>query len=74
MPRRTIRVKSETLGRLRSYNLRGATYDDLLNDLMDDCPPERFVLEHDLRLKGEAFSEWKEVRKRLTDLPESRTE
>ena len=61
----TIPVKQETLARLRSYKIGGATYDDVLNDLMDDQPPEGFIREHLRRLKEETFSDWKDVRKRL---------
>ena len=61
----TVPVKPETLARLRSYKLGGATYDDVLNELMDDRPPAGFVREHLRRLKEEEFSDWKEVRKRL---------
>ena len=35
----TIPVKPETLARLRSYKVGGSTYDDVLNDLLDDHPP-----------------------------------
>ena len=61
----TIPVKPETLSRLRSYKIGDATYDDVLNDLMDDQPPEGFIREHLRRLKEETFSDWKDVRKRL---------
>ncbi len=61
----TIPVKKETLARLRSYKIGGATYDDVLNDLMDDQPPAGFIREHLRRLKEETFSDWKDVRKRL---------
>ncbi len=61
----TIPVKPETLARLRSYKVGGATYDDVLNDLMDDQPPEGFIREHLRRLKQEPFSDWKDVRKRF---------
>ncbi len=57
-------MKQETLARLRSYKVGGATYDDVLNDLMDDQPPAGFVPEHLRRLKEETFSDWKEVQKR----------
>ncbi len=59
----TIPVKQETLARLRSYKVGGATYDDVLNDLMDDQPPAGFIREHLRRLK-ETFSDWKDVQKR----------
>ena len=61
----TIPVKPETLARLRAYKLGGSTYDDVLNDLMDDRPPAGFIREHLRRLKEEEFSDWKDVRKRL---------
>ncbi len=61
----TIPVKRETLTRLRSYKVGGATYDDVLNDLMDERPPTGFIREHLRRLKEEEFSDWKDVRKRL---------
>ncbi len=61
----TIPVKRETLARLRSYKIGGSTYDDVLNDLMDDQPPAGFIREHLRRLKEETFSDWKDVRKRL---------
>jgi len=65
MPTTTIPVKRETWARLRSYRVGGATYDDVLNDLMDDCPPAGFIREHLRRLKEEEFSDWQDVRKRL---------
>lgn len=61
----TIPVKPETLARLRGYKVGGSTYDDVLNDLMDDRPPAGFIREHLRRLKEEEFSDWKDVRKRL---------
>ena len=61
----TIPVKPETLARLRAYKVGGSTYDDVLNDLMDDRPPMGFIREHLRRLKEEEFSDWKDVRKRL---------
>jgi len=65
MPTTTIPVKRETLARLRSYKVGGATYDDVLNDFMDDRPPTGFIREHLRRLKEEEFSDWKDLRKRL---------
>ena len=61
----TIPVRPETLARLRSYKVRGATYDDVLNDLMDDQPPQGFIREYRRCLEEERFSNWNEVRKRL---------
>src|SRR5205807_6306772 len=65
MPTMTIPVKRETWARLRSYKVGGATYDDVLNDLMDDRPSAGFVRDHLRRLKEEEFSDWEDVRKRL---------
>ena len=53
------------MARLRSYKVGGATYDDVLNDFMDDRPPTGFIREHLRRLKEEEFSDWKDLRKRL---------
>jgi hypothetical protein len=61
----TVPVKPETLARLRAYKVGGSTYDDVLNDLMDERPPIGFIQEHLRRLKEEPFSDWKDVRKRL---------
>ncbi len=60
----TIPVKQETLARLRSYKVGGATYDDVLNDLMDDQPPAGFIHEHLRRMKEETFSDWKDAQTR----------
>ena len=35
----TVSVRPPTLKRLRSYKVNGTTYDDVLNDLMDENPP-----------------------------------
>lgn len=61
----TVPVRKETLRRLRTYKVGGATYDDVLNDLMDDHPPAMFVQEHLRRLFEEPDIPWREVRKRL---------
>jgi len=40
----TVPVKPETLSRLRRYKTGGASYDEVLNDLMDDHPrPHSFA-------------------------------
>lgn len=61
----TVPVRQETLRRLRAYKVGGATYDDVLNDLMDENPPVTFVREHLRRLHEEPDIPWQEVRKRL---------
>ena len=61
----TVPVKPETLRRLRSYKVGGTTYDEVLNDLMDDNPPGTFIREHLRRLREEPDIPWSDVRKRL---------
>ena len=61
----TVPVKPATLRRLRSYKIGGTTYDEVLNDLMDDNPPVAFIREHLRRLREEPDIPWDEVRKRL---------
>jgi len=61
----TVPVRPETLRRLRAYKVGGATYDDVLNNLMDDTPPEAFIREHLRRLREEPDIPWHVVRKRL---------
>jgi hypothetical protein len=61
----TVPVKPETLRRLRLYKVGGTTYDEVLNDFMDDSPPDAFVREHLRRLHEEPDIPWREVRKRL---------
>jgi hypothetical protein len=60
----TVPVKPETLRRLRAYKMGGATYDEVLNDLMDDAPPVAFIREHLRRLREEPDVPWREVRQR----------
>lgn len=60
----TIPVKPDTLVRLRNYKVGGASYDDVLNDLMDDHPPEEFLREMLRRLKEEKRVSWQTVKKR----------
>ncbi|MBI4361992.1 MAG: hypothetical protein HY558_02350 [Euryarchaeota archaeon] len=40
---KTVPVKPDTWQRLKSYKMGDATYDDVLNDLMDSVPVERFA-------------------------------
>lgn len=61
----TVPVKPETLRRLRGYKTGGASYDDVLNDLMDEVPPESFIREHVRRLREEPGKPWREVKRRL---------
>ena len=61
----SVPVKAETLRRLRSYKVGGTTYDEVLNDLMDDTPPGAFIREHLRRLREEPDIPWRDIRKRL---------
>lgn len=40
MAYRTVNVKPETHDRLQIYRVAGRTFDDVLNIIMDACPPE----------------------------------
>ncbi len=61
----TIPLRKETLDKLRGYKVGGASYDDLINDLLAVHPPEEFFLEHLRRLRGEERRSWSEIRKEL---------
>ena len=61
----TVPVKGATLRRLRSYKTGGATYDDVLNEMMDEIPPDSFIQEHLRRLREEETVSWDAVRSRL---------
>jgi hypothetical protein len=60
----TVPVKGGTLRRLRSYKTGGATYDDVLNEMMDEIPPDSFIQEHLRRLREEETVSWEAVRSR----------
>lgn len=60
----TVPVKPDTLRRLRGYKIGGKTYDDVLNDFMDEHPPAEFLAEHVRRLKDKTSS-WADVKRRL---------
>jgi predicted CopG family antitoxin len=60
----TISVRPETLARLRGYKSGGASYDEVLNRLMDTHPPHRFVREHLRRLREESRVSWSTVKRR----------
>ncbi len=61
----TVPVKGETLRRLRGYKTGGASFDDVLNEMMDEIPPATFVQEHLRRLREEERVSWDSVRIRL---------
>lgn len=61
----TAPVKGETLRRLRGYKTGEASFDDVLNEIMDEIPPESFIREHPRRLHEEETVPWDVVRSRL---------
>ena len=61
----TLSLKPSTLRRLRSYKVAGMTYDDVLNDLMDEQPTAEFWKEHERRLREEDSIPWEDVKKDL---------
>jgi len=61
----SVPVKPETLRRLRSYKVGGKTYDDVLNEFMDETPTEAYWKEQARRLKEEPDIPWDEVRKKF---------
>lgn len=61
----TLSIKPKTLRRLKAYKVAGMSYDDVLNDLMDEQPTEAFWKEHRRRLEMEESIPWADVKKRL---------
>ncbi|MCI4363556.1 MAG: hypothetical protein L3K13_04545 [Thermoplasmata archaeon] len=61
----TVPVKGDTLRRLRSYKSGGASFDEVLNEMMDEIPPGSFVKEHLRRLHEEDTVSWDSVKARL---------
>lgn len=63
--RTTVPVKGDTLRRWRGYKTGGARYDEVLNEMMDEIPPESIVKEHLRRLCEEETVSGDSVRSRL---------
>jgi hypothetical protein len=61
----SVPVKPETLRRLRAYKTMGASYDDVLNDLMELNPPASFLREHLRSLEEDERIPWREVKKKI---------
>mgnify|MGYP001588095309 CR=1 FL=1 len=61
----SLSLKPSTLRRLRAYKVAGMSYDDVLNDLMDEQPTAAFWKEHERRLREEDSIPWEEVKERL---------
>jgi hypothetical protein len=66
-----VPVRENTFRRLRAYKMGGATYDEVLNNLMDALPLERVTAatlrEHKRRLRSGQWVDLKDVRKSLGD-------
>lgn len=50
---KTIPVRPETHERLTAYKMGKATYDDVVNGLMDMVPLEEFIAEHVAKQKAD---------------------
>jgi hypothetical protein len=50
---KTIPVRPETHERLTAYKLGDATYDDVVNALMDMAPLEEFLRQHVAEQRGD---------------------
>lgn len=54
----SVPVKPETLRRLRSYKVGGKTYDDVLNEFMDETPTAEFIQWHLDQVKDQPRIPW----------------
>ena len=54
----TVPVKPETLRRLRDYKVGGKTYDDVLNEFMDETPTAEFIQWHLDQVKNAPRIPW----------------
>ena len=67
----SVAVRRATFERLKDYKMGGATFDEVLHQLMDALPieevSEEVLAEHRRRLKDLRGRDWKEVRKSLGD-------
>lgn len=61
----SLPVRPETLRRLKGYKFGGASYDAVINDLLDAHPPEEFFIEHLRRLREEPRRPWSGIRNEL---------
>jgi len=69
---KTIPVRPSTWKRLRDYRMGDATFDAVLNELMDNVPLEVFskklIEEHYERMKTFEGRSWRKVKNDLKDL------
>ena len=68
---KNVPVREDTWERLRGYKMGSATYDQVLNELMNALPledvAEKVVREHRRRMRSRRGRGWKAVRKTLGD-------
>jgi len=68
---KNLPVREDTWERLRGYKMESATYDQVLNELMNALPledvAEKVVREHRRRMRSRHGRGWKAVRKTLGD-------
>lgn len=68
---KNVPVREDTWERLRGYKMGSATYDQVLNELMNALPledvAEKVVREHQRRMRSRRGRGWKAVRKTLGD-------
>ena len=68
---KTIPLLPDTYARLTAYKWGGASYDAVLNNLMDAVPLEkvsrRVLSEHDARMKQRNGRDWRAAKKALGD-------
>lgn len=68
---KNVPVREDTWERLRGYKMGSATYDEVLNELMNALPledvAEKVVREHRRRMRSRRGRGWKAVRKTLGD-------
>lgn len=68
---KTVAMRRRTFERLQDYKWGGATFDEVLNDLMDRQPleevTEEVLREHRRSLRGFQGRDWRQVRKSLGD-------
>jgi len=70
-PYKNVPVRQATWQRLRAYKMADATFDEVLNLLMDSVPLERVaqrvIREHKRAMKNFKGTDWREIRKSLGD-------
>ena len=61
----SLSLKPTTLRQLRAYKVGGMTYDDVLQQLMEETPPAKFIEWHLQQVRDEPRVAWDDVKKRL---------